>query len=87
MNIEPLKKKWEAFGWNVLTCDGNDLAGLLRTFEKAVACQGMPTVMIASTIMGKGVRSIEGDYGWHGKAPSKEQLEVFLKELEDAQRS
>jgi transketolase len=87
MNIEPLQKKWEAFGWNVLTCEGNDLAALLDTFGKALACKGMPTVIIANTVMGKGVRSIEGDCAWHGRPPSKEQLAMFLNELEDAQRT
>lgn len=81
MTIEPLAEKLKAFGWKVLECNGNDLDDLIKTFDK-LDDSVLPVAIIAETKMGKGVGSIEGDYRWHGKAPSAEQLKVFLKELE-----
>ncbi len=81
MALEPLDKKWEAFGWDVFHCDGNNIADLIKTYNKAIKKKGKPKVIIAKTIMGKGVSEIEGNYKWHGKAPNKKELEVFLKYL------
>jgi len=82
MALEPLKKKWEAFGWQALECDGHDFRSLLPAFNKARMELLHPSVIIAKTVMGKGIASIEGDYRWHGKAPTKEQAVAFLRELE-----
>ncbi|MCX6280657.1 MAG: transketolase [Bacteroidetes bacterium] len=82
MALEPLKKKWEAFGWDTLECDGHDFRSLISAFQKTGIEQSRPSVIIAKTVMGKGIRSIEGDYRWHGKAPTKEQAEEFISELE-----
>jgi transketolase len=81
MALEPLRKKWEAFGWHSMESNGHDFRSLLKAFAEAQQEPERPSVIIAKTIMGKGIRSIEGDYRWHGKAPSKEQAEEFLKEL------
>lgn len=81
MTLEPLDKKWEAFGWKVFHCDGNNIADLVDTYREAVDFKGKPKVIIAKTKMGNGVAEIEGDYRWHGKAPNSEELERFLKEL------
>ena len=83
MEIEPLKEKWEAFGWKVFQCDGNDTEALIETYSKARAVAGQPSVIIARTKMGKGVKTIEDDYRWHGKAPSPEEAEDFIKQIED----
>ena len=80
MNIEPLKDKWEAFGWEVIMCNGNDIDSLIQSFNKFPATE-KPTVIIAQTKMGKGIKSIENDFRWHGKVPAKSELAVFLKEL------
>ncbi len=82
MEIEPLKDKWRAFGWEVFTCDGNDIADLIETFQKIDEAKGRPSVIIAKTLMGKGIKSIENDYNWHGKAPDKLQAELFIQELD-----
>jgi len=82
MELEPLGKKWAAFGWEVFTCDGHDHLQIIKTIEKAQQVKDKPSVIILKTIMGKGVKSIEGDYRWHGKAPTKEELVRFLAELE-----
>ncbi len=81
MEIEPLAKKWNSFGWKVIPCDGHNFDEILPTFRKASKDKNKPSAVIAHTIMGKGIKSIEGDYRWHGKAPSKEQVEGFLSEL------
>lgn len=82
MDIEPLKDKLDSFGWKTYQCDGNDILQLLNVFDLAIEAQ-QPAAIIAKTKMGKGVKSIEGDYRWHGKAPSDEQLHEFLTELEE----
>jgi transketolase len=81
MEIEPLSDKWRAFGWEVFECDGHSFSNILDTFELASLVTGKPAVIIAHTIMGKGVKEIEGDYKWHGKPPTKEEAERFVEEL------
>ncbi len=81
MALEPLCDKWESFGWHVLQCNGNDISELVDVYKRATEIKNKPKVIIAKTKMGKGVAAIEGDYHWHGKAPSEEELKVFLKEL------
>ncbi|MCB2220728.1 MAG: transketolase [Bacteroidetes bacterium] len=81
MDMDPLQDKWESFGWRVLNCNGHDFEEIQQAFTQAQATQSKPTVIIARTIMGKGVRQIEGDYHWHGKAPSKEEADNFIQEI------
>ena len=81
MPTEPLDKKMEAFGWNVIQADGHDLAALSAAFEQAKANTGAPTVILAKTVKGKGVSFMENDAGWHGKAPNVEQYEKARGEL------
>lgn len=83
MGIDPLKDKWIAFGWNAIEIDGHDYSQIKMALEMADKMEGKPTVIIADTVMGKGVKSIENNNAWHGKVPSKEQLPIFLKELDD----
>lgn len=84
MELEPLEKKWEAFGWKVFSCNGNNMDELIKTFESAKGDTNVPKIIIAQTKMGKGVRSIEDDHHWHGKVPSKEELPLFIKELTES---
>jgi len=79
MDINPLREKWIAFGWNVQECDGNNIEDLRFVFENRN--KNKPNVILANTIMGKGVPEIEGDYRWHGKAPDKIECERFLNQL------
>lgn len=83
MEIEPLANKWKSFGWNVTECDGNSIPELLEAFAKARNWRGKPTVIIAHTLMSKGIPEIEGDYRWHGKAPSAEDAARFVAILEN----
>jgi transketolase len=82
MSLDPLGKKWEAFGWHVIEVDGHDFNQLLDAFGKAKTVKGQPTIIIAHTIKGKGVSFMENVAGFHGKAPNKDELEIALKELE-----
>ena len=81
MEIEPLADKFKSFGWNVLDCDGHNFTELINVFKKAQGEVGKPSVIIAKTIMGKGVKEIEGDYRWHGKVPDKEHGQKFIKSI------
>jgi transketolase len=80
-NLEPLAKKWEAFGFNVLDIDGHSIEALKGAFDKFNETKARPTVIIANTIKGKGISFMEGKSAWHGKAPNKEQLAQALAEL------
>ena len=81
MAIDPLKDKWLAFGWNAIEIDGHDMSQIKMALDMADKMQGKPTVIIADTVMGKGVKSIEDNNKWHGKVPTKEQLGGFIDEL------
>jgi len=81
MDVDPLDKKYEAFGWHVIKCNGHNVEELLTAFKEAETTKGKPTVIIANTTKGKGVSFMENQAGWHGKAPNKEQLDLALKEM------
>ena len=81
MGIRPLADKWRAFNWNVIECDGHDMTAILAAFAKARAHKGMPSVILAHTVMGKGISYMADDYRWHGKPPKKDEGEQALVEL------
>ena len=81
IGIKPLADKWRSFNWNVIECDGHDMDGILRAFKSAREFKGRPSVIVADTVMGKGVSYMAGDYRWHGKPPKPDQAEAALKEL------
>jgi len=81
MQLEPLADKWAAFGWNVITCDGNSVEEFRQAISSATNFRGRPSVVIATTLMGKGVSFMEDDYRWHGIPPSPEQGIQALREL------
>ncbi|MBO8137697.1 MAG: transketolase [Desulfotomaculum sp.] len=81
MSPEPVADKFRAFGWHVIEIDGHDMEQILNAVEEAKKTSGRPTIIIAQTVKGKGVSFMENQVGWHGKAPSAEQVEEALKEL------
>ena len=81
---EPFDTKFEAFGFEVMTINGNDFDDLEKAFAAAKACKGKPFAIIAKTIKGKGVSFMENQVGWHGKAPNAEEYEVAKKELTES---
>jgi len=82
MNLEPLSQKWQAFGWHTIDIDGHDFNQILAAFQEAERIKSKPTVIIAHTIKGKGVSFMENNVNFHGKAPTLEEAEKALKELE-----
>jgi transketolase len=81
MEIEPLDKKWESFGWNVFHCDAHNFNSIEKAFAEAHTNFKKPSVIIAQSTMGKGIPEIENNHKWHGKAPSKSEAERFIKQL------
>ena len=81
MGIDPLRDKWIAFGWNAIEIDGHDFEQIQLALRQADKTSGKPTVIIANTVMGKGVHSIENDNKWHGKVPNQDELGKFLLEV------
>ena len=81
MNIEPLTKKWDAFGWHVMMIDGHDMGQIVKALDDAENIKGQPTMIIARTVKGKGVSIFEGKYQYHGMPPSDEELKKSLEEL------
>lgn len=81
MPLDSLREKYEAFRWHVIDVDGHNIREFVDAVGQARAVHERPTVIIAHTIPGKGIREIEFDYLWHGKPPKPEEGERFLKEL------
>lgn len=77
----PVDEKFRSFGWNVISVDGHNFEELTTAFDEAKKCGGVPTAIIAHTHKGKGVSFMEDNAGWHGKAPSDEELAAAIKEL------
>ena len=82
MSVYPLDKKFEAFNCHVINVDGHDYDQLRAALKEARETKGMPTVIVAKTIKGKGVSFMEDQQGWHGVAPNEEQYHAAMKELE-----
>ncbi len=85
MPTEPIDAKFRAFGFDVMTMNGHDMADVLMTLTKARnARAGKPTCVLAYTVKGKGVSFMEDQLDWHGKAPNDEQYKIACAELEGA---
>src|SRR5215213_8827002 len=82
--IDNPSAKFRAFGWHVIECDGHDQASIREAFDAARVFTDQPTCVVAHTVKGQGVSFMEGDFNWHAKVPSDEQLAEALAEL-DAQ--
>ncbi|MBW2973747.1 transketolase [Candidatus Woesearchaeota archaeon] len=83
--LEPLRKKYEAFNWDVMVIDGHDFNQILHVIPKAKKSK-KPVMIIANVIPGKGVSFIENKYEWHGRAPDATQAKKALAELEKARK-
>jgi transketolase len=84
MGVEPITDKWRAFGWDVQDIDGHDMAQLTAALDKAETVKGKPSAIVCRTVKGKGSTCFEGKVEFHGTTPSKEELEIALKELDEA---
>lgn len=81
MRLEPLGKKFETFGWNLIEADGHNIPDIIQAFEKAKETKNGPTLIVFKTVLGKGVSFMENQAKWHGTPPSQEQEAEALKEL------
>ncbi|HCN85018.1 MAG TPA: transketolase [Sphingobacteriaceae bacterium] len=83
LSLGNLKAKWEAFGWDVLEMNGNDIADIIRVLElaKSKTFKGKPIMILMQTNMGHGVDFMMGSHKWHGVAPNDEQLATALAQL------
>lgn len=81
MPLEPLADKWRSFNWHVQEIDGHNMREIIDAVNEAKAVFEKPSVIIARTIPGKGVREFERKFEWHGKPPTKEEAKLALQEL------
>ena len=81
MSQDSQDDRWAAFGWNVLHASGNDVDALQAAFARAEEYKGRPTVIIADTVKGCGVSSIENRAEWHHKVPTEEEYRKAMEEL------
>ncbi len=87
MALDNLIAKLEAFNWHVISIDGNDIDAVDAAFEEAKATKGMPTVIVANTIKGKGSPVMENKAGWHHHLPNAEECEQILADLDAAEKA
>ncbi len=80
-DMEPLVDKWKAFNWEVMDINGHDLEQIINAVEAAKKIKGKPVMIIARTVKGKGVSFMENNNGFHGVAPTKDEVDKALKEL------
>ena len=85
MKLGDIKGKWESFGWHVIEIDGHNMQSIVDAIHQAHAIQEQPCCIIANTIPGKGIKEIENKFDWHGKPPTQEEEQRFLKELRTLQ--
>ena len=85
ISLGNLAQKWQAFGWEVLEMDGNNIEEVKRTLDVAINStgKGKPIVIVMKTEMGQGVDYMMGSHKWHGIAPNDEQLALALEQLEE----
>jgi len=82
-DMEQFARRWRAFGWHAIVVDGHDMPAILGSLAEARATKGVPTMVLARTIKGKGIPFVEGKPGWHGRTFKKgDELDRALEELE-----
>ena len=83
MSHDSQEERWYAFGWNVISTNGNDIEQLVHAFELARNYKGKPTVIIANTTKGYGSSVMENKASWHHKVPTAEETEQIMKDLDE----
>jgi transketolase len=82
MPLDPVRDKWIAFNWNVIEIDGHRVEQVIDAVNKSLEVKGKPTIIIANTVKGYGVKHMTNNPQWHGKAPPRRQTPILLEELE-----
>jgi Transketolase, N-terminal subunit len=81
MPMGDLAAKWRAFGWEVVSCDGHNIAAISNAIDICQRIEGRPAVILAESVKGKGVSFMEGKNSWHGSPINDEQYAVAMEEL------
>jgi len=81
MHQDSVEERFAAFGWNVLSVDGNDIDAMNAAFDTAKTVKGRPTLIVANTTKGKGSAVMENKASWHHHVPSAEEYEQIMKDL------
>jgi transketolase len=87
VSLEPLRDRWQAFGWSVVDIDGHDVTALRETLRRVPIAPGRPTCLIAHTHKGRGVSFMEDKVEWHHRVPTTAELEIALRELDARERT
>ena len=82
MSLEPIRQRWESFGWHVTEIDGNDMAAILDTFVTLFDATGKPHLIVSHTTKGKGVSYMENGLKWHHGVPTEEERSKALEEID-----
>ena len=82
MDLGDVVAKWNAFGWNVIDINGNDMEACVKALDQAWSSNDKPTMIISNTIKGKGVSFMELNHNFHGKAPNDEEYKKAIDEIE-----
>ncbi len=82
-NVDPVDKKWEAFGWDVQSIDGHDIAQIISAVQKAKTIPGKPHIIIANTVKGKDVSFMENKPEWHARSIKEDEYLQALQDLQD----
>jgi transketolase len=82
MPLDPLRDKWLAFNWNVIEIDGHKVEQIIDALNRASQIEDKPTLLVANTIKGNGIKHMTNNPQWHGKAPPRKHTPVLLQELE-----
>lgn len=81
MPLDPTRDKWSAFNWNVIEISGHNVEQIIDALNKACEAKDRPTIIIANTIKGNGIKHMTNSPQWHGKAPPREHTPILLEEL------
>ena len=81
LDLEPVISKWQSFGWPVQEIDGHDFAQITKALDQAEATRGKPSFIVAHTVKGKGIPTMENNPEWHGKAPKPAEAIAAVREL------
>ena len=87
MHQDPVEDRFEAFGWNVYSVDGQDIDALCDAFEKAKTVKGKPTLVVANTTKGAGSPVMENKAAWHHHVPNAEEYEQIMKDLKEREEA
>ncbi len=82
MPLDPLRDKWLSFNWNVIEIDGHKIEQIIDAIHRARQTKDKPSIIIANTVKGKGIKHMANSPQWHGKAPPTKHTPILIQELQ-----